>query len=64
MRPSVLRCRTLAPYVPLRAECSESVPALEYYVGHVEEQLSVVNRKESYTWQKEEDSQAAVCRET
>ena len=29
MRPSVLRCRILASYVPPRAECSESVPAME-----------------------------------
>ena len=25
--PSILRCRILAPYVPLRTKCSESVPA-------------------------------------
>ena len=27
--PSVLRCRILAPYVPLRTKCSESVPAAD-----------------------------------
>ena len=27
LKPSVLRCRILAPYVPLRAESSASVPA-------------------------------------
>lgn len=27
LEPSVLRCRTLAPYVPLRATYSESVPS-------------------------------------
>ena len=36
MRPSVFRCCFLAPYVPLRAECSESVPAMEI-IFHAEE---------------------------
>lgn len=30
MEPSVLRCRTLAPYVPLRATYSESVPSGDF----------------------------------
>ncbi len=29
MEPLVLRCRTLAPYVPLRATSSESVPSVD-----------------------------------
>lgn len=29
VRPSVLGCRFGAPYVPLRAEGSESVPAMD-----------------------------------
>ena len=31
--PSVLRRRVLAPYVPLRTRCSESVPATDRFVG-------------------------------
>ena len=31
--PSVLRCRILAPYVPLRTRCSVSVPAADRSVG-------------------------------
>ena len=30
LKPPVLRCRFGAPYVPLRAESSESVPVLVY----------------------------------
>ncbi len=29
MEPLVLRCRILAPYVPLRATSSESVPSVD-----------------------------------
>ena len=32
--PSVLRCRTLAPYVPLRTKCSESVPSADRSVDN------------------------------
>ena len=32
--PSVLRCSTVAPYVPLRTKCSESVPADDRSVGN------------------------------
>ena len=34
MSPSVLRCRILAPYVPLRTKCSESVPTADRSVGN------------------------------
>ena len=31
--PSVLRCRILAPYVPLRTRCSESVPVTDRFIS-------------------------------
>ena len=31
--PSVLRCRILAPYVPLRTRCSESVPVTDRVIS-------------------------------
>ena len=31
--PSVLRCRIVAPYVPLRTKCSESVPTADRFVN-------------------------------
>ena len=31
--PSVLRCRVLAPYVPLRTRCSESVPVTDRFIS-------------------------------
>ena len=33
LSPSVLRCRIVAPYVPLRTKCSESVPTADRFVN-------------------------------
>ena len=42
MEPLVLRCRILAPYVPLRATSSKSVPSVDIvYIA----QRSVTNRE-------------------